>query len=262
MTYSEIHFSSREYGRTDGTSSRPEYLFRNPLYLSRFCVRNVQVPLTWWNVPVDEILYVKDDVGDETSIAIPKQCYAISDMTTLLQNGLVTNGFVTAVVTTEDRCGLQFLQFDSVADLNEIATFDFRAAPNLKRFLGFTKDSRFYTVTDGLHTLSTPMRPFYSKYLLLRSSMGRGSAFSTHTLAHEGSFGSDNILCKIPLNNINQPPNSYLFFSQYDSPSAETMFNFNGYYLDKMDLYFTHEHETIPIDFNGFDFSVTLGFFK
>jgi hypothetical protein len=91
----------------------------------------------------------------------------------------------------------------------------------------------------------------------MRSSMASGNSYAASTQGVRGGFGSANILGKIPLNPSQDPPGStHLYMNPV---GTDTMFNFNGGEIDKMDLFFTKEFTDEEVDFAGFHFTITIG---
>lgn len=258
--YRELHFSSKKSARTDGTRSHPRYIFKDSIHLTKFCLRNAQIPFSWWTIPNDELLYYYDGTKSWV-LTIPANCYTAESLRALLENQITTSDAVSAGVTVvlEEVCGKKFLNFvDPVAD----SELDFSSAPKISYFVGLPipfSDPVVLSIPSWFRESGFAIRPNEAKYIYMHSNMARGASFTPNNLTSKGIYNSSDVIAKIPFDTTNVPENQYLWYSANDAPSITTMFSYYGDSLEEMDIYFTAENSDEKLDFNGFDFSCTLG---
>lgn len=280
--YREIHVDSSEDARSSGTKNHPILHLQDPLYIDYFCVRHITIPTTFdnlyepstlrWNVAhtggtafsqfdqvfqpgnystSDIALAIQDFWGDEEPAGITLSAVAGGDNTiTMTFTGSVNLDYVTwAFLTSIDTLG---------------------GCVILQKLLGYGTNPTTVTLFDlnpAVQPVKTnPTKFSYPNFLMLRSNLCRGASFISNIRgpyvpnnSNLGNFTSGNILAKIPLNPGIVPPNSVFTYTNNDSPSISNMFTFDGEYVDSFDLYFTYPNDDFPVDFKGYNFSVTLG---
>lgn len=97
-----------------------------------------------------------------------------------------------------------------------------------------------------------------TRYIMLRSSLGSGSAFTPNIRGKENIQKGGNIIAKISTDVGNIGFGERYLYTNGDNLSPDTMFTYNGGYINNFDLYFTRPHDDTPIDFDGYSFDVTL----
>jgi len=285
--YREVHFDSRGAGRLAGTRSHPRFIFNDPIYLDKFCLKNVQLPLTWLNIEQDEIIVFWYNAV-EWPVLIPANNYDAAGFAALVQAGLlvannpytgVANpwGAVTVAATPITNQVNIFLTFSNMVTGPNAWYLTFTAAlggawgteaPQTARFMGFPTTADGWDadnaggVGDGLpKTTPYPTKSADVNYLLLRSSMANGAQYSSNTTSRAGSWGSSNILAKIPVDLTFSGYGKVQNYFTNDPPVLETMFNYTGGEVSALDLYFTRPNSDTPLDLNGYSFQVSLGLY-
>jgi hypothetical protein len=127
---------------------------------------------------------------------------------------------------------------------------------------GFIPIEIYQVVTPGDEGVATtgdrPVDLVPTRYLMLRSSLGSGSAFTPNIRGKENIQKGGNIIAKIPTDVGNIGYGERYLYTNGDNLSPETMFTYNGGYINNFDLYFTRPHDDSPIDFDGYAFDVTI----
>lgn len=284
--YREVHFDSRGDGRLSGNRSHPRFIFNDPIYLDKFCLKNVQLPLTWLNIEQDEIItFWFNGAATEWPILIPADNYDATGLAALLQQELlvanntisgVANpwGAVTVVAAPTTNQVNIFLTFSNMVANPNTWRLQFTAngtafgtdSPQTARFMGFPTSQTVWEAdlvapTGLAKTTPYPTKAADVNYLLLRSSMANGAQYSANTTSRAGSWGSSNILAKIPVDLTFSGYGKVQNYFTNDPPVLETMFNYTGGEVSALDLYFTRPNSDTVLDLNGYSFQVTLGLY-
>lgn len=81
MVYREIHFDSRSGARSLGDNNKPTFLFNDPIYLNKYGLKTVQIPLSFYNCyKTEEVFNIKfynssNVLQSETDVTIPAGLY-------------------------------------------------------------------------------------------------------------------------------------------------------------------------------------------
>lgn len=141
----------------------------------------------------------------------------------------------------------------------EPTTLPVPPAMNLRVEVSNSLGEPFVAVSNGIK-FSSP------NYLMIRSSMGTGSRFTSSIRGRaigenrptQGAFNSSNIIGKIDLNPGTTARNTeYTFVNPALDPGF--MFDYDGEYIDNMSVFFTYPNTDIPVDFGVYNFSLTIG---
>lgn len=275
--YRELHLSST--GRTGGDHAHPRWELQDEIELSHFCLRNVQFPRTWDNVPFTQYLvfYKIAEPVKPFVVAVLRGNYTVASFAAYLQTKLrsgqddsavpLANPFtnfaaITVVIEVVDNRNYIRINFNAADEV----TFEWPPEKRENQSDAYRIMGSVYGTGTLIHTFKTgsernpyPMNLFHNRYFFLRSNALTGSRFTANVQIREGSFNSGNIIAKIPLNTANVGFDEYENYSINDSPSLNNMFKFDGSRLDKMDLYFTDAENTKPIDFGNIPWSATIG---
>jgi hypothetical protein len=264
--YRELILNSEEYTR--GDKNHPRFLFPENVSLDKFCVRNVQVPNFLLNVPRRNYLRIRchdvSGVVTETTGApiFPRNINSVAELVGVLNPILAALGGGTGSFGVNNEF---WLQLDTLIAGCSFFSFEYSGddgleAKHLRRLLGDIEsvlESKPYA-----NQINTPLvgalKMTQNNYLLLKSNAMAGANFTPNTRVG-GAYQTVSTLAKIPLNFSSNPYGQYVFYDVNDAPSPETMFSFNGHQLNEFDLYFTRPHDTDVVDFQGWNFGVTLG---
>jgi len=220
-------------------------------------------------------------------LKVPAGCYSAIDFASQLQaslrlsvnpvNGENNFSFTGATISVVDLCGILYLSFTDMkagsvvwwflsftekkSDLAKIMGYAYLESDRITQNLPpFAPSSGVYgDPTPAVVQCPYPFKYTDTNYILMRSSMAKGGSFTPNVVAQKGSSGSGDVLAKVPMNFAHYPFKTYLSYGVDTPPLIETMFNYNGTEIDTMDIYFTREFDDTPIDFNGLDFSCTIG---
>lgn len=218
--YRELHLDSAQNGRTSGSISKPEWQFMEPVYMKKFCVKHVSIPLSFPNIYQESylVLNVRTDDGPgyaSRNVDVPIDTYDSTKFAELLQNAFdtwtKTNGttheftvdvdVVVDEVTLEEEITLQLLSTTNPIDVGKVE-FQFAqisddlGADNfsiLQRFLGYgtTKGGEQEPALETwvelplpaftqTTSITNPLKFSLPNYLMMRSTLGSGSRFCPH----------------------------------------------------------------------------------
>lgn len=260
--YREMILNSEDFFR--GDKNRPVFIFPEDVKLKKFCVRNVQLPNFFVNLPADETLVIETRVANGDITSFPSQ-WAPTNFLTLAEFNTRMNTHLASLpgpptFQVEDTF---FLTLQNTFDPTVIDfRFNYRQSgvisKYMRRLLGDCSNvetSQWY-LASGFKIGALKMSQ--NNYVLLKSDSMSGATF-TPNLKRSGSYSSASVMAKIPTRFSEAPYGTYLFYNVNDSPSSETMFSYNGGKMNMFDLYFTRPNDTDVIDFQGWNFSVTIG---
>jgi hypothetical protein len=134
----------------------------------------------------------------------------------------------------------------------------------LRRLFGYDTSVTISPKLDGISTADQTLgaiKATRDNYLLLKSNAMSGATFTPNT-TFQGAYTNSNVIGKIPVNQGTFPYGTFVFYETNQNPSPENMFSFNGGKIGNFDLYFVRPDPSMsedPIDFQGWNFSVTLG---
>ncbi len=276
LMYREMHINSTF--RTQGTKNRPIYQLPEELLLKKFCVRSVEVPNFAETIPRTERLTISTyNTTDLSSIVStdfldlgPKNYMNLfelrDDLNLILANGghpgppilVITDSFWLAVDPANPFTdGSSFFRFDYTGVASGVS------AKYFARLLGDTEAdtvSQPYTTSTAVVRNVGALKVVVNSYLLLKSTQMSGATFTPNT-TFRGSFSQVDVLAKIPTNFTANPFGTYVFYTVNDAPSEDTIFSFNGYKITNLDFFFTRPDDDEVVDFQGFNFSLTLGLY-
>jgi hypothetical protein len=273
--YRELILNSDAYFK--GDKNHPNFIFPEDITLKKFCVRNVQLPNFNLNFPrVSEevrVEWLTDATGEIWQEGRVIKINGPLNVSTVAELGAVVSSIFQLSLeddfpgngSTAVAVGDFFLEAGVAlpADITQWrfvweSSDYFRPAKYLRRLLGdvlFNKTSDIY---PGVDWKIGALKMTQNNYLLLKSNAMSGATFTPNG-SRFGNSQSASILAKIPIDFSNANYGTYLFYSVNDSPSSETMFSYNGGKINMFDLYFTRPYDNDVIDFQGFNFSITLG---
>lgn len=285
--YREIILNSNNYSR--GSINHPIFEFPENIVLKKFCVRSVEVPNFYFNHPNTETWGITaydangTEVVDSTCTAVtgPQNFTTATQLATRLTEVAATMTDAVKPTFSVDSSDPNFIRLSSPFAAG-VASFKLNFTPSpgapsnfFRRLFGYTGYVT-YNASNGTFTQLVPLSNSYDaqagssvnligalkmaqdNYILLKSDAMSGATF-TPNLTWQGSFSSASTLSKVATKSDSSPYGTYNFFTLNDSPVPETMFSYNGDILSKFDLYFTRPHDNEVIDFQGFNFSVTIG---
>ena len=145
---------------------------------------------------------------------------------------------------------------------------DFSDASNCAKLFGFSLTTLFWDMlindvpVTPIQTLTFiapfPMMEREEKYLMMHSNMASGLSFGSIVNARVGAQGSGDILAKVPVLAASYGIGAMLMYENPASDNLETFFRFNGSHVNSIKVWFTRENDDTPLDFDGFDFSMTI----
>lgn len=165
--YRELHLDSAQNGRTSGSISKPEWQFTEPVYIKKFCVKHVSVPLSFPNIyqPSQVFLNLQRNGGPVQSaiLEVPVGLYSAQTFVEILNtelqewsqtNGSLHNFFLQADIFTDDISSEQYVilsqeQVDGKPVSTDEVKFRFSRITDeypfenfsiLQRFLGYGTD--------------------------------------------------------------------------------------------------------------------------
>lgn len=141
----------------------------------------------------------------------------------------------------------------------------------LQKMLGLNpgQDSFQFTRGDDVSWYANvfpAMRLSQPLFLLLRSnSLGHGSHYllnaqgGKYFQSRELNASMSNVIAKVPISSQGAV-GQYIFYYNDFNGSYENAFTFNGKEVNTLDFYWTYPHSNVPVDFNGFPFTLTLSY--
>jgi hypothetical protein len=265
MLYRELLLSSDTYTR--GDKNHPFFQFPEAISVNKFFIRSAEIPNFWWNLPADESLTLNvynsagAVVATHTATVVANRYHNTPKIA-----GILNTAFTTALGAIWDvhESFYIFVTTDFTVGTADHYKLDFTGSPYLQKLFGSVSTvSQAYDVSSGAHTTEFTKRHIGAlkgmrdNYILLKSGAASGMVFTPNITA-SGSHASTNILAKIPINPATFGNESYIY-QENDAPNLENMFNFNSSQLANLDLYCTRPWNDDPLDFNGLNFSVTIG---
>jgi hypothetical protein len=290
--YREILLNSENFNR--GDNNHPWFTFPEDVNINYFCIKTVEFPNFYQNLPEAELIgiitYNPDGTVGQSKYTIlgPANYPNVSSLVAALNTWMITGtqfngaapvftvvnsywiGLSTAFTGSTAAGGWAFdfggvilagsLSPPSAANLQSVQY----VSRYLRRLFGYpitiTTSPILNSTTLNTTTLGA-IKATRDNYLLLRSNCMGGAMFTPNT-TNTGSYALANVIAKIPVNQGTFPYGTYIFYEINDTPTTTTMFTYNGGRTGNFDLYFTRSSPDMyqdVVDFQGWNFSVTLG---
>lgn len=320
--YREVHFDSRSEYRTLGDSNKPTFIFNDPLYVKKYAVRALQLPLNFFNCYKTEDVFITRvynssnvlELTANTSIPAGLYYFNVGTGTPTVPTDYTAAGIMKkqldATFTSPDidfnivastahvsqpnylKLGIKSIYtgtttynkyqigiyVDTVfakllgyhpSDATEIVNDNGKERPvfffTITEFDGTTEIADSVTFEETIPDVSNDAAHFITKstkfsdfnYVLLRSDMAHGAHFLPSGNAGP-NFTMSNVLQRIPIQTGNFVRTSYMNVD-YGVLDRDTMFSYNGHYLDKATFWFTYPESDTVIDFRDKNFVLCLG---
>jgi len=292
--YREILLNSEDFTR--GDRNHPIFTFPEDLRMNYFCIRTAEFPNFYVNIAKDELLgiitfdangnYLQSKYIIVTQQNFPNVTSIVTFLNSFLSAGTNFTGGPQFTVINTYWIGLSvpftapYFSFDFSGKIasgfsgSQLApTVSLTSLQNVnyvsnytRRLLGFSENITLTPLIPATVISVTlegwnAIKETRDNYILLKSNAMSGATFTANT-AFTGSYTLSNVIGKIPVNQGTFPYGTYVFYETNDNPIAEGMFSFNGASTGTFDLYFTRASPSMSedvIDFQGWNFSVTLG---
>lgn len=273
--YRELILNSEAFFK--GDKNHPQFIFPEDITLKKFCVRNVQLPNFNNNFPVTQekvrLEYKTVATGDVWQAAgvvnidgpanFPTVAVLGAFFSTVIQASLfpIFGVVTTSVQLTESFFLIPDNAFPAVITGWRIVfdAVDFlKPAKYFRRLMGSNPLNAASVTYPAANYVIGALKMTQNNYLLLKSNAMSGATFTPNG-TRTGNSQSASVLAKIPIDFSTSAYGNYIFYSVNDSPSSETMFSYNGGKINMFDLYFTRPYDDDVVDFQGFNFSITLG---
>lgn len=294
MPYQELHFNSAIFSdevKYKGDRSKRTLELNNPIYIDKFHVKDLELPLKWCNIVSAETFSIRlnykeyDAAAPDTtyvSAAVPVGCYTFATFVDALQTALasttpasspatgdITSVALAAVTTTFNYGEIQFTFPVSVhssvvtagTKVDVTITWPEAWRKILSRAIDDTELTRKFTIEDITKEDSTFTKyelRLVPNYVYLNSNLMTATPWaSTHRAL--GSYASRTILTRVQLD-----PN-YEWKEQimpWRNPNLDMAFMFdgNGSEFNQLEFWFTDEFGDV-IELNNINFSLTLSIF-
>lgn len=278
MPYSEVHFNSAIYSSDvaySGTRSRRVLELNNPLFIDKFHVKDLELPLTWCNVAAGSVHYVWTYSNSvwESTVPVTAGCYTGATFAQHLRAKFVATAMSktsgaglgpivqTGVAFSYDDIGRLkiVVPTGALGDGQTYVSFQLTWSESLKKYLSRTFDDTDLTISTTTDTLLS-VYPVHlvPNYVYLHSNLMIGTPqFSTQRAI--GSHVSRTIVTKIQINTAYGWQNQVMPWIN-PNLAPEFMFDAHGQEYNRLEFWFTDE-DGLDIDFRNVNFSLTLAVF-